>query len=150
MLGAMDPDALTEALERVAVGAVGMTNLSLGHAGPGDELTFQQWRALVILGQRPDGARIGEVAARVGVTVPATSRLLRRLARRGLVDLATDPGDRRAIRASLSTHGQAVREAILSARRVHIRAIAELVDGREPGDLKTGLEAIAAAFDRFA
>src|SRR5664279_6626766 len=78
-------DTLAADLERIAVGAVGLTTRALAEADTGFELTFPQWRALLVLGAGDDGARIGEVATRVGVTVPATSRLLRRLERRGLV-----------------------------------------------------------------
>ena len=72
-----DAEALAAELERIAVGTVGLTTRSLVEAHPGFELTFPQWRALVVLGEAAGGARIGEIAARVGTTLPATVRASR-------------------------------------------------------------------------
>jgi len=143
-------DALAAELERIAVGAVGLTTRALAQADTGFELTFPQWRAILVLGETEDGARIGEVAARVGVTLPATSRLLRRLARRGLTALAVDEQDRRATRGRLTDHGRAVREAILTHRRTTIREIAGTLAAPDRLDLARGLRTIAAEFERFA
>lgn len=143
-------DRLADGLERIAVGAVGLTTRALARADAGLELTFPQWRALLVLGENPEGARIGEVAARVGATLPATSRLLRRLERRGLTALAIDDTDRRATRARLTPHGQDVRARILDHRRVAIREIARALPDPERVDLARGLEAIAAGFERYA
>jgi DNA-binding MarR family transcriptional regulator len=143
-------DALAADLERIAVGAVGLTTRALAEADTGFELTFPQWRVIVVLGERADGARIGEVAARVGVTIPATSRLLRRLERRGLVVLAVDEQDRRATRARLTDRGLAVRTAILRHRRAVLREVVATLSDPERLDLADGLGAIAAGLDRFA
>jgi DNA-binding MarR family transcriptional regulator len=143
-------DALADDLERIAVGAVGLTTRARAHADAGFELTFPQWRALLVLGENADGARVGEVAGRVGVTLPATSRLLRRLERRGLTRLGVDETDRRATRARLTDRGHAVRAAILAHRRT---ALGEVVAGlHEPGrlDLPEGLRVIATELGRFA
>lgn len=141
---------LVDALEAIAVGAVSLTARALAEAAPGVELTFPQWRAIVVLGEEDDGARVGAVALRVGTTQPATGRLLRRLARRGLVALAIDEADRRATRAQLTPEGQRVRAAILRTRRAALKEVVATTDAtqRVTGD---GLvEAIAAAFGRFA
>jgi DNA-binding MarR family transcriptional regulator len=143
-------DTLTDYLERIAVGAVGLTARALELADTGFELTFPQWRALLVLGEGDDGSRIGEVAARVGVTLPATSRLLRRLERRGLTTLAVDEQDRRATRARLTDRGRAVREAILAHRRAALREIAFRLSAPERLNLTSGLREIAAELERFA
>ncbi len=142
-------DTLTDDLERIVVGAVGLTTRALAQADTGFELTFPQWRALLVLGESDDGARIGEVAVRVGVTLPATSRLLRRLERRGLTTLAVDELDRRAMRARLSDRGRAVREAILDYRRAAIRDLARVLPEPGPLSLADGIRAIAIEFTRF-
>ena len=142
--------ALTDDLERIAVGAVGLTTRALSQADMGFELTFPQWRALLVLGEQADGARIGEVAARVGGTLPATSRLLRRLERRGLTALSVDELDRRATRARLTDHGRTVRETILAHRRAALRQIAAGLPQSEQRRLTGGLRAIADELDRFA
>jgi DNA-binding MarR family transcriptional regulator len=142
-------EALTEHLERIAVGAVGLTTRALAQAGTGFELTFPQWRALLVLGEDADGARVGEVATRVGVTVPATSRLLRRLERRGLTTLSVDEQDRRATRARLTDRGRSVRAAILDHRRAALREVASALRDPQQLDLREGLRAIAAELERF-
>ncbi|MDH4142645.1 MAG: MarR family winged helix-turn-helix transcriptional regulator [Chloroflexota bacterium] len=145
---AIDPVATD--LERIAVGAVGLTTRALAETDAGFELTLSQWRALLVLGERPDGARIGEVAGRVGVTLPATSRLLRRLERRGLTTLAVDEQDRRATRARLTDHGDAVRSAILARRRSVLREVARAIPERDRESMAAGLRAIATELERFA
>ena len=143
-------DVLAADLERIVVGAVGLTTQALALADAGFELTFPQWRALLVLGQGDDGARIGEVAARVGGTLPATSRLLRRLERRGLTALAPDELDRRATRARLTIRGRGVRAAILEDRWAALREIAGTLSTSEGLDLAAGLRAIANELEQFA
>jgi DNA-binding MarR family transcriptional regulator len=136
-------------LERIAVGAVGLTTLALEQASPGVDLTFPQWRTILVLGEGDAGARISEVAARVGVTLPATGRLLRRLERRGLVMLARDPSDRRATRARLTGYGRDVRAAILEHRREALREmVGRLGLAGDPG-VRGALADLAAAFERY-
>ncbi len=143
-------DVLAADLERILVGAVGLTTRALAAADTGFELTFPQWRALLVLGEGDDGARIGEVAARVGVTLPATSRLLRRLERRGLTAFAPDELDRRATRARLTIRGRGVRAAILDHRRAALREIARTLSTSEGLDLAAGLRAIARELGQYA
>jgi len=143
-------EALAADLERIVKGSVSLTTLALEEAGAGFELTFPQWRALLVLGEGEDGARIGEVAARVGVTLPATSRLLRRLERRGLTTLAVDEQDRRATRARLTDRGRAVRAAIIAHRRAALLDVASSLRGPGLLDLAGGLREIAIELERFA
>ena len=148
--GLASANAIAVDLERIVVGSVGLTARALAQADTGFELTFSQWRALLVLGEGEDGARIGEVAARVGGTLPATSRLLRRLARRGLTALAPDELDRRATRARLTDRGRAVREAILDHRRMALREVAATLSASDGLDLAAGLRAIALELEQFA
>jgi DNA-binding MarR family transcriptional regulator len=150
MLLGMQSDEHVPALEQIVIGAVGLTTRALAEAAPGADLTFPQWRAILILGEDPAGARVGQVATRVGVTLPATSRLLRRLERRGLVVLAQDESDHRATRARLTDHGTQVRDAILDYRRAALSDISSRLgrlDGLTPG---TTIAALAEAFGPFA
>ena len=143
-------ESLAGDLERIATGAVALTTRALAHADTGFELTFPQWRALLVLGESDDGARVGEVGARVGVTLPATGRLLRRLERRGLTSLSVDEQDRRAIRAQLTERGRAARESILAHRRTALVEIARSLGETDRLQLTDGLRIIAAELGRFA
>jgi DNA-binding MarR family transcriptional regulator len=146
----MEPHDLAAALERIAVGSVGVTSRALTDARPTLDMTFPQWRAVVVLGSTPEGARVGEVAARVGVTLPATGRLLRRLERRGLIELTPDASDRRARRATLTAAGTAVRDAIVASRRGMLLEVGTAVAARGSLDLERGLDAIAAGLEHYA
>jgi DNA-binding MarR family transcriptional regulator len=119
----MEPESIVDALEAVAIGSVAITNASLSEAGA-QALSFEQWRAILVVGEEEDGRRISEVAQRVSVTLPATSRLLRRLERRGLVALEPDPADGRATVCRLTRRGLTLRGAVLDYRRLHMRQVA--------------------------
>ena len=79
-----------------------------------------------------------------GSTLPATSRQLRRLADRGLVEIRPDEHDHRAARARLSTRGNGVRDAILRFRREQIVTTAAGL-----GISATALDALTRVADAF-
>lgn len=137
---------LVDALDRIVLAGVAFTARALGETG-GPELTFPQWRVLVVLGEGTSGATLSEVAARIGVTLPATTRQLRRMERRGLVHIRRDEHDRRVARASLSADGTRIRASILDHR--HEQIARALDDEALAATTSTALERIAAAFERF-
>ncbi|TAL13491.1 MAG: MarR family transcriptional regulator [Chloroflexota bacterium] len=146
----MNHPELVRELERIAVGAVALTARALSQAVPGLELTLPQWRAILIVGETADGTRIGVVATRVGTTVPATSRLLRRLERRGFMRFVPDAVDGRATRAQLTPAGAEVRNAILQFRRDTLEFVARRVLEQDDPSLARGLAAIAAELGKYA
>ena len=139
-------EELFEAIELVVFRAIGLTSFAVADAASVD-LTLHQWRALVVIGR--DGTiRVGEVALQIGTPLPATSRLLARLERRGLSASARDEADRRATNVWLTPDGRAVRDAVIRRRRQLM--LAALADrGALPKDLTRGLEALGAAFAPF-
>lgn len=143
----MPNTVLTDLVERIVLAGVGLTSRALTDATPGPDLTFPQWRVLVVVGEHLHGATLSEVAARVGVTLPATSRQLRRLARRGMVEIVPDPADRRALRARLTPDGRAVRNAIMAYRRSRISETARAIE--LSGETVVDLARIANALDTF-
>jgi DNA-binding MarR family transcriptional regulator len=112
-----DPSATRarDALEAIVFGAVAITTIAI--AASGLELTFPQWRVLVIVGEDPDGASITEIAVRLGAMISPVSRLVTRLARSGLVATEKDPRDRRVTRVFVTDRGRSIREAVLARRR---------------------------------
>lgn len=139
-------EELFEAIELILFGAIGLTSFALAEASPVD-LTLHQWRALVVIG-RAQTIRVGEVAMQIGTPLPATSRLLSRLERRGLLASARDEQDRRVSNVWLTASGQAVRDAVILRRR---RLMESALAGRGglPQDLAGGLEALGRAFAPF-
>ncbi|MFK4481818.1 MULTISPECIES: MarR family winged helix-turn-helix transcriptional regulator [unclassified Curtobacterium] len=76
-------------------------------------LSLARLEVLRVVDAAPTGARVQDVATGVGTSIAAASRLLDRLAADGLVERATDPGDRRSVRSTLSLRG---REAVAVAQ----------------------------------
>ena len=137
---------IAESLEQIIFAGVALTTVAIGAARPHFDLTFPQWRVLVVLGESDTGMRIGEVARRVGVTLPATSRQVHRLERRGLIEVRPDDHDRRASRAHLTVAGREAQGAVVAHRRARIAQIAAPLEG-DPV-LRDGIVRIAEAFSR--
>jgi len=136
--------SVAESLERIIFAGVALTTVAISAARPGFDLTFPQWRVVVILGDAPEGARISDIAQGVGVTLPATSRQLRRLERRGLVTVGRDERDRRAAVVRLTPEGRAARDAIVAYRKARIVELVAPFEGNEV--LRGGLGSIAETF----
>jgi DNA-binding MarR family transcriptional regulator len=79
----------------------------------GRGLTPTQGQALALLRASPPGARLGELAAQLGVTAPTASDSVAALARKGLVTKDPLAGDGRAVVVRLTPAG--IREAAAAA-----------------------------------
>ena len=132
-------DRAQSALEAIAFGSVAITTLAL--ATTGLDLTFAQWRVLVIVGDDPAGATVTEIATRLGADVSPVSRLVGRAARRGLVRTSKDDRDRRVTRVMLTDAGTELRETVLDHRR---RLLADVLVEASPIDPE-----VASALDRI-
>ena len=113
--------AVLDRLDRLAVELVAATNSAIGEVGAG-ELSFLQWRTLVVLGGADGPLRLHEIAERVGASMPSASRLVERMHRRGLVSSERDPGDGRARLITLTEQGELVRSRVVARRRSIIEA----------------------------
>jgi DNA-binding MarR family transcriptional regulator len=75
----------------------------------GADLSPTQYNALRILrGAGPGGLPCGEIAERMVTRDPDITRLLDRLARRGLVERARDGRDRRVVTTTITRDGEAL------------------------------------------
>ena len=134
------------ALEAVAYGSVAVTTRALLTVA--SDLTFAQWRALVIVGEHADGATVTEIATRLGAEISPVSRLVGRLVRRGLVMTAKDDRDRRVTRASLTAAGHELRETVLDRRRQLLAGVLGEAGPIEP-EVEAALDRIGVAFRRY-
>jgi DNA-binding MarR family transcriptional regulator len=75
--------------------------------------------------------RITELAETQGVTQPAMTGLVGRLAGGGLVERAPDPADRRGVLVTVTAKGRSV---LAARRRARAEALAELLDGLDADD----------------
>ena len=77
-------------------------------------MTPSRMTALAVLAAEEEPLRMGELAARLGISAPTVSRLVDHLAERGFLERVTDEDDHRATRVRLSAEGRrglaAVRE----------------------------------------
>ena len=80
-------------VERLLSAGIGITARAIEQTPEAKDLTLLQWRVLVVAAE-PSGARIGEVATHLGVSVPSASRLVRRVEARDLVTATRDAEDR--------------------------------------------------------
>jgi DNA-binding MarR family transcriptional regulator len=133
-------------LERIVVGSVAITARAIH--GAEAELTFMQWRVLVVVGEDGVGSSVGEIAARIGAHASPASRVISRLKRRGLVRSTKDTTDARVTRVSLSEAGLDLRERILERRG---RALSDVLDvlSPKPEDAQA-LERLARTFEPYA
>jgi len=143
----MRHDAAVQAIELVARATVDVTTRALAEAMPALDPSLLQWRALLIVGDDPAGARVGQVGDGVGVPLPAASRLVQRLQRRGLVEVERDPDDGRAVRVRLTTAGSHARSTVLARRR---NLISEALDQTVlPAEAVQGLRVVAERLERM-
>ena len=85
------------------------------------DVSMREYDVLYTLSKCPGPQRLGDLGRHVLLSQPALSRLVDRLAERGLIDRCADPADGRGVRLSLTAAGRAVQRDI--ARR-HARDVA--------------------------
>ena len=113
------------------------------HRGP--ELSVPHFRALLFLG-RNDGASLSALAEFLGLSLPAASRMVEGLVRRGFVVRRIPPGNRRLIALALSARG---RRAVAAARQATERRLAEVVASIPPGQRTAIQRALQALREMF-
>jgi DNA-binding MarR family transcriptional regulator len=142
------PAAIIEPLELLMFGAIGMTTLALAGSST-RELTLAGWRALVIL-DRAHQTRVGTLANAVGMSLPSTSRLIRRLERDGLVRTERDESDRRGTLIKVTAKGHRLRDRVVTRRRALMEEALATRSPKLPRGLAPGLDAIARAFEPYS
>ena len=133
-------------LDQLAVELVAATNSAIVDVGAGD-LSFSQWRMLVVLGSSGGSLRIHEIAERVSASMPSASRLVGRMERRGLVTSARDPIDLRGRRVALTADGEALRLRVVRRRRAMIEE--RLGDLPHDPNFVASLEAVVTRMARW-
>lgn len=133
---------LTREIERLLSVGIGVTVRAIDATTGATDLTFPQWRVLVIASQ-PGRLRIGELAAQLGVSVPSASRLVRRMERRHLVSATRAEDDRRSTNVELTPAGRALVAAIVGRRQELIAEVVRRSVPRAPLDAAALLGTIA-------
>jgi DNA-binding MarR family transcriptional regulator len=127
MTKSVSPVAAWEALFRAQVAVM----RQIAAEFPSEVISLNEYDVLFNLSIAPERTlRIRELNENVLLTQPSISRLIDRLAARGLVDKVTDPSDGRGTLVSLTDEGWAL---FREAARVHARSIS----GRMSDSLST-------------
>ena len=97
------------------------------------DLSMREYDVLYTLSKCPEPVRVSELHQHVLLSQPALSRLVHRLAARGLIECQPDPADGRGVRVSLTDAGRALQRRV---GRQHARSVARaLTAGLSPGEL---------------
>jgi DNA-binding MarR family transcriptional regulator len=97
------------------------------------EASMREYDVLYTLSKCPEPINLRELNRHVLLSQPALSRLVDRLAERGLVERCADPADGRGVRLSLTEAGRAVQRRI---GRQHARGVARaMTAGLDPAEL---------------
>jgi len=111
-----------------------------------DDVSMREYDVLYTLSKGPGPLRLGDLNRHVLLSQPALSRLVDRLAERGLVERCADPADGRGVRLSLTDAGRAVQRRI---GRQHARGVARAMTAgltaAELAQLETICRKLAAA-----
>jgi len=98
-----------------------------------DDVSMREYDVLYALSKDPGPLRMSELNRHVLLSQPALSRLVDRLAERGLVERCPDPADGRGVRLSLTGAGRARQREI---GRRHARGVARaMTAGLDHGEL---------------
>ena len=97
------------------------------------DVSMREYDVLYTLSKDPEPLRLSELNRHVLLSQPALSRMVDRLADRGLVSRSTDPRDGRGVRLALTEDGLAVQRRI---GRRHGRSVAQAMLARlSPAEL---------------
>jgi len=103
------------------------------------DVSMREYGVLYTLSKGPEPVRLCDLNRHVLLSQPALSRLMDRLAERGLVERRPDPADGRSVLLSLTEAGRAVQRQI---GRQHARGVARaMTAGLDSAELRQ-LEAI--------
>jgi DNA-binding MarR family transcriptional regulator len=103
------------------------------------DLSMREYDVLYTLSKCQDPINLSELNRHVLLSQPALSRLVDRLADRGLVERCADPADGRGVRLSPTEAGRSLQRQV---GRKHARGVARaMTAGLTPGELRQ-LEAI--------
>ncbi len=135
-------ERLSRASERIAM----QMRSAADQDWPDVELTMPQLRTLVLLSRDPQ--RMGEIAAALGISLPATTNMIVRLEGKGLVERVHDRDDRRVVRCHLTPAGRNQSEALWNVHRQRYAAIANILTLGEMTKVVEAVELLSAALDR--
>ena len=108
------------------------------------DLSLSQIKATQLLATELDEPSVKELADRLGLSLPAVSRAVDGLVRRGLVTRTEDSEDRRCKRVAATPEGRDVMHRLMELRLAGLDRFVDSLSARERADLARALEPIVA------
>jgi DNA-binding MarR family transcriptional regulator len=105
-------------------------------------LSFTQIKAAQFLAEADAPVSLGDVGEHLGLSLPAVSRAVDGLVRRGIVTREEDPADRRSKRIVITKRGRRLYERVYEIRAAGVRAFVEGLDPDQRDALLDGLRPI--------
>lgn len=109
------------------------------------DVSMREYDVLYTLSKSAEPVRISELNRHVLLSQPALSRLVQRLARRGMIASESDAADGRGVRVSLTEAGRLLQNTI---GRQHARSVARTMTSALSRDEIRNLEAICLKLAR--
>ena len=109
------------------------------------DLPFSQAKVVMSFTGRPEPRSVGSIGAELGLSLPAVSRAVDGLTKRGLVSREEDPADRRTKLVAPTDAGRAVTQRLLELR---VSGLQDFVDTLSDDERETLAAALAPVVAR--
>ena len=134
-----------EIAEALPIRAAAISRLFMAHTTV--PISRTEIGVLYVVSERP--RRITELAAREGVTQPAITLLVNRLAERGWLKRTPDPLDGRAVLVELTPAGSALLDQVRAEFRALVREEMAMLDDDDIGALARAVEILDGMIERL-
>jgi DNA-binding MarR family transcriptional regulator len=114
------------------------------------DLPFSQTKIVMSFTGRPEPRSLGSIAEELGLSLPAVSRAVDGLSKRGLVTRTEDPADRRTKLVAPTASGQEVVQRLFELRVTGLQDFVASLSDDERDALAAALAPIAARDDLFS
>jgi DNA-binding MarR family transcriptional regulator len=122
---ASELDAVTDAVLLASRALVAVASRSI--AAVDDDVTLQQFRALVVLDREGGRINVGRLAEELGIQPSTATRLCDRLVAKRLIRRRVDPANRREVNVQLTPLARRVVTEVTERRRAEIASILSAV-----------------------
>lgn len=112
------------------------------HRGPG--LSMPQFRSLMFIHRHPE-CSVSAVAQFLGLALPATSKQVDTLVRRGLVRREAHPSDRRRVTLRVTAKGESLRQAVRQQTQGYLAQRLAALSANEREQLAQAMRSLARA-----
>lgn len=112
----------------------------------GSDLSVPQFRTLAFIHRNP-GTSLSAVSDWLGLSPPATSRLVEGLVRKKFVSRRTPPGNRRVVALSISARGNRTVSAARRATVMRLAAVVAPLSDDERGAIRSALFVLRREFE---